>query len=82
MFRLRDPTWFEALPILGLVQIITISLSWQDVQCGLLEKPSLVNVLAKTIAENGLYWLQEAPVHILAQLRTSSWMSLDNLWGI
>lgn len=29
----------------------------------------------------GLYWHQQAPVLILAQLRTSSWMSLDNLWG-
>lgn len=37
-------------------------------QCGLLEKPSLVNVLAKTTPVNGLYWHQEAPVHILAQL--------------
>lgn len=25
---------------------------------------------------------EEAPVHIVAQLRRSSWMSLDNLWGI
>lgn len=31
---------------------------------------------------NGLYWHEEAPVHIVAQLRRSSWMSLDNLWGI
>lgn len=29
-----------------------------------------------------LYWHEEAPVHIVAQLRRSSWMSLDNLWGI